>query len=190
MLLLIDNFDSFTYNLVDYFEVIGKKVKVIRNDNQDYQQIIQNNKIDSICISPGPSNPDNAGISLNVINEYKEKLPILGVCLGHQAIIQAFGGKIIKASEPVHGKVFEVLHNGKNIFEAIPSPFKATRYHSLIGEYENFPEELEIIATLEDKKTIMGVAHKKLPIFGVQFHPESIASEYGHEILKNFLENI
>lgn len=186
MILLIDNYDSFTYNLYHYILAAGAlDVKVVRNDKITCEEI-KKLKPEAIVISPGPCTPNEAGISLEVINQFKEKFPILGVCLGHQAIGQAFGGKIIKTN-PMHGKISEVYHENKGIFKNIPSPFKATRYHSLIIERESLPDCLEITAiTKED--VIMAVKHKKFNIHGVQFHPESIASEYGHELIKNFLD--
>jgi anthranilate synthase/aminodeoxychorismate synthase-like glutamine amidotransferase len=186
MILLIDNYDSFTYNLYHYIVADGKiDVKVVRNDKITKSEI-QDLDPDAIVISPGPCTPNEAGMSLEIINEFKEKFPILGVCLGHQAIGQAFGAKIIK-TEPMHGKVSEIYHEGKDIFKNIPSPFKATRYHSLTIEKESLPDCLEVTATTKDG-IIMGIKHKKLNVHGLQFHPESIASECGHDLIKNFLD--
>jgi len=188
MILLIDNYDSFTYNLYHYLIQAGAdEVLVKRNDEISVAQI-KKLKPHGIVLSPGPCTPNEAGICLEIIAKLKGIFPIFGVCLGHQAIGQAFGGKVVK-THPMHGKVSEIFHNGKNIFHGLPSPFKATRYHSLIIEKETCPENLEITAQTKDG-IIMGIADKKLKIFGVQFHPESIASEHGHKIIKNFLENI
>ena len=190
MILLIDNYDSFTYNLYHYIvEAVCKdanqNVLVVRNDKITIAEIKKLNP-QAIVLSPGPCTPDDAGICLKVLEELKGQYPILGVCLGHQAIGQAFGGKIIK-TYPMHGKVSEIYHSGKSVFKNIPSPFKATRYHSLVIEKETCPEDLKITATTKDG-IIMGVAHKKYNIHGVQFHPESIASENGHHLVKNFIE--
>jgi anthranilate synthase component 2 len=190
MILLIDNYDSFTYNLYHYIIESGcTEVKVVRNDKISIDEIKKLNPA-AIVLSPGPCTPDDSGICLDVINNLKDKYPILGVCLGHQVIGQAFGGKVIK-THPMHGKISEVYHDQKsakgNIFKNIPSPFKATRYHSLIIEKETCPKDLEITAYTKDE-TIMGIKHKKYNIHGVQFHPESIASEYGHQLIKNFLD--
>jgi len=186
MILLIDNYDSFTYNLYHYIIAAGKKeVKVARNDKITKNEIVNLNP-EAIVISPGPCNPDKAGISMDVIREFQGKIPILGICLGHQAIGQAFGGKVIK-TEPMHGKISEIYHEEKGIFKNLPSPFKSTRYHSLIVEKETLPDCLEITAQTKDG-IIMGFQHKNFNIHGLQFHPESIASEYGHELIKNFLD--
>jgi anthranilate synthase/aminodeoxychorismate synthase-like glutamine amidotransferase len=188
MILLIDNYDSFTYNLYHYIIEAGcKNVEVVRNDKITIDKIKQLNP-QAIVLSPGPCTPDDAGICLQILEELKEQYPILGVCLGHQAIGQAFGGKVIK-TYPMHGKVSEIYHTNKSVFQNIPSPFKATRYHSLIIEKETCPDDLEITATTKDG-IIMGVMHKKYNIHGVQFHPESIASEHGHHLIKNFIELI
>jgi len=188
MILLIDNYDSFTYNLYHYIiQAGGGEVLVKRNDQISMNEIRDLNP-KAIVLSPGPCSPNDAGICLQVIEQLKEQYPILGVCLGHQAIGQAFGGKIIK-TYPMHGKVSEIYHSGSHIFKDIPSPFKATRYHSLIIEKETCPSDLEITAHTADG-IIMGVAHKKYNIHGVQFHPESIASEYGHQLIKNFIDLI
>jgi anthranilate synthase/aminodeoxychorismate synthase-like glutamine amidotransferase len=188
MILLIDNYDSFTYNLFHYLISAGAKdVLVKRNDKISLEEI-NILKPDAIVLSPGPCSPNEAGICLDIIKNFKGKLPIFGVCLGHQAIGQAFGGKVV-TTYPMHGKVSEVFHQKKNLFKNLPSPIKATRYHSLIIERETCPADLEITATTADG-IIMGIAHKKSKIFGVQFHPESIASEFGHEIIQNFLSEI
>lgn len=187
MILLIDNYDSFTYNLYHYLIQAGEKEVIVkRNDQISIDEIKQLNP-QGIVLSPGPCTPDQAGICLDVIKEFKGKIPILGVCLGHQAIGQAFGGKIIK-TYPMHGKIGEIYHQNNSIlFAGLPSPFKATRYHSLIIEKETCPKNLEITAETKDG-IIMGVEDKELKIFGVQFHPESITSEHGHDIIKNFLK--
>lgn len=184
-ILLIDNYDSFTYNLVHYLEELGASVEVVRNDGITVEEI-ERKKPDGIVISPGPCDPDRAGICLEVIKKLAGKIPILGVCLGHQAIGQAFGGKIVRAAEPMHGKTSQVKHTGKGMFKGLPSPFTATRYHSLVIDPASCPPELEITAQTDDG-TIMAVQHKTYNIHGVQFHPESIASEYGHELLKRWL---
>ncbi len=184
-ILLIDNYDSFTYNLVHYLGDLGATVEVRRNDAVSAAEALA---YKAVIISPGPCDPDRAGVCLEVIKQNKST-PLLGVCLGHQAIGQAYGGKVIRAHEPMHGKTSLVTHNGKGIFKGIKSPFTATRYHSLIVERASFPDVLEITAETADG-TIMGLQHKTLPVFGVQFHPESIASEFGHEMLKNFLDLI
>ena len=185
MFLLIDNYDSFTYNLYHYLGELGAEMVVRRNDKIAVAEAMAL-KPQGIIISPGPCDPDRAGICLDLIGAAKGKIPILGVCLGHQAIGQAFGGKVIRAPLPMHGKVSRVIHRGTDIFEGIPSPFTGTRYHSLVVERDSFPHELEITAETEDG-IVMGLAHRELPIFGVQFHPESIASEHGHRLLANFL---
>lgn len=186
MILLIDNYDSFTYNLVHYLMDEGVEVDVRRNDALTAAEAIAL-KPSKIVLSPGPCDPDKAGVCLDLIKLNAGKTPLLGVCLGHQAIGQAFGGKVIRAPFPMHGKTSQVAHNGKGVFKGIPSPFTATRYHSLIVEKSSLPTCLEVTAESEDG-LIMGLQHKELPIYGVQFHPESIASEYGHEILRNFLK--
>ncbi|AGF46602.1 anthranilate synthase component II [Candidatus Kinetoplastibacterium desouzaii TCC079E] len=185
MLILIDNYDSFTYNLVQYFGELGEEVLVFRNDKITLKEI-SNLKPDHICISPGPCAPSQAGISISTIIEFAGKIPILGVCLGHQSIGEAYGGKIIRSSNIMHGKTVQIQHNQKNIFKNIPSPYTAIRYNSLTIDPSTLPECLEITATTLDGD-IMGVKHKNLQVFGVQFHPESILSEYGYELLQNFL---
>lgn len=188
MLLLIDNYDSFTYNLVHYLGELGADVLVKRNDALDVQSAMAL-RPEMIVLSPGPCDPDQAGICLPLVMAAAEaKIPLLGVCLGHQTIGQAFGGRVVRCHEIVHGKMGAMHHNGKGVFRGLPSPFLATRYHSLVVERETLPECLEVTAWLEDG-TIMGLRHKTLPIEGVQFHPESIASEHGHQLLKNFLDS-
>ena len=185
MLLLIDNYDSFTYNLVHYLGEIGVEVSVHRNDALTTQDTMAMTP-SGIMLSPGPCDPDQAGICLDLVHAAAEtKTPLIGVCLGHQTIGQAFGGKVVRCHEIVHGKMGTMHHNNKSLFEGLPSPFEATRYHSLVVERETLPDCLEITAHLDDG-TIMGLQHKELPIHGVQFHPESIASEHGHEMLRNF----
>lgn len=186
MLLLIDNYDSFTYNLCHYLGEEGAEIKVVRNDTLSVAQALAL-KPQGIVISPGPCDPDKAGICLELITKAAGILPILGVCLGHQAIGQAFGGKVIRAPQPMHGKLSQIIHEGKGIFKGLKSPFTATRYHSLIVERKSLPQCLEITAQTEDG-LIMGLRHKEFLIEGVQFHPESIASEQGHALLRNFLE--
>ena len=189
MLLLIDNYDSFTYNLVHYFGEIGENVVIKRNDEITPQDAIDM-KPDGIVLSPGPCDPHQAGICLALIETAKEtRTPLFGVCLGHQSIGQAFGGRIIRCHEILHGKLGQIGHASKGVFDGLPSPFAATRYHSLIVERESLPQELMITAELDDG-TIMGLKHKYLPIEGVQFHPESIASEYGHKLLCNFTKTL
>ncbi len=186
MLLLIDNYDSFTYNLVHYLGELGEDVAVKRNDELSVDQAMALNP-SAILLSPGPCDPDQAGICLGLIKAAAAAhLPLMGVCLGHQSIGQAFGGKVVRADEIVHGKVGEILHSGKGLFADLPSPFKATRYHSLTVERASLPACLEITAEVDDG-TIMGLSHRELPIHGVQFHPESIATEHGHAMLQNFL---
>lgn len=187
MLLLIDNYDSFTYNLVHYLGELGAEVVVRRNDALDVQQAIGLHP-EVIVLSPGPCDPAAAGICLPLTLAAAEAdLPLLGVCLGHQTIGQAFGGNVVRCHEIVHGKMGQVHHNGKGIFRGLPSPFLATRYHSLVVDRDSLPPELEVTAWLEDG-TIMGLRHREKLIEGVQFHPESIASEHGHQLLRNFLE--
>ncbi len=188
MLLVIDNYDSFTYNLVQYLGELGADMKVIRNDEMSAEEIETALRPEKILISPGPGTPDGAGVSLEVLNRLAEKIPILGVCLGHQAIGQHFGGKVVRAPEPVHGKPVEVSHDGKTIFEGIEGDFTAGRYHSLVVDRESLPECLEISAESPDG-LIMAMRHRTLPVEGVQFHPESILTEHGKVILKNFLKS-
>lgn len=189
-LLMIDNFDSFTYNLVQYFSELGLKVVVKRNHEITLAEI-EELEADYIVISPGPCTPDEAGISLELIEQFAGKTPILGVCLGHQAIAQVFGGKVIKAEKVIHGKTSAIFHASLGVFKDLPAPFNATRYHSLIVEEASLPEDFITTAWTQDKageqEYIMGIKHKSLPLEGVQFHPESILSEHGHQLLKNFL---
>ncbi|MCL5985405.1 MAG: aminodeoxychorismate/anthranilate synthase component II [Actinobacteria bacterium] len=182
---MIDNFDSFTYNLVWYLQVLGDDVAVFRNNVKI--EDIASLWFDRIVISPGPGRPENSGVSIDVINTFAEKLPILGVCLGHQCIVEVYGGKIIRDRKPVHGKVSKIFHDNKGILRGVQNPFLATRYHSLIAESTSLPSCLEITAHTEDG-IIMGIQHKNLKIFGLQFHPESFLTEDGFRIMKNFLE--
>jgi anthranilate synthase component 2 len=187
MLLLIDNYDSFTYNLVHYVGELGAQTRVVRNDALNVQEAMAM-RPDGILLSPGPCDPDQAGICLPLTLAAAEAgIPLLGVCLGHQTIGQAFGGRVIRHSEIVHGKMGQIQHEGKGVFAGLPSPFEATRYHSLVVERSSLPDCLEITAELADG-TIMGLQHRDLPIQGVQFHPESIASQHGHALLQNFLD--
>ena len=189
MLLLIDNYDSFTWNLVHYLGELGAEVVVRRNDALNVQEAMAMRPA-GIVLSPGPCDPDQAGICLALTEAAAETgTPLLGVCLGHQTIGQAFGGRVVRAGEIVHGKLGTMHHAGKGVFAGLPSPFAATRYHSLIVERETLPEALDVTAWLEDG-TIMGLRHRTLPIEGVQFHPESIASEHGHAMLRNFLGTV
>lgn len=187
MLLVIDNYDSFTYNLVQYLGELGAEMRVFRNDEITVDEIENELKPDKILISPGPGTPDDAGVSLEVIKRFGERLPVLGVCLGHQAIGQIFGGRVVRAPMPVHGKPVEILHDGKTIFKGLPQNFEAGRYHSLIVERESLPDCLEISATSPDG-LIMGLRHRRHQIEGVQFHPESILTPEGKKLLRNFLE--
>lgn len=185
MKLLIDNYDSFAYNLVHYLGELGATFTVRRNDTLTADQALALEP-EAIVISPGPCDPDRAGICLDLIRKAAGKVPILGVCLGHQAIGQAFGGRVVRAPVIMHGKLSAIRHKGTGLFEGLPNPFQATRYHSLIVERESLPDCLEITAETEDG-VIMGLAHRRLAVYGVQFHPESIASEHGHRLLRNFL---
>ena len=187
MLLVIDNYDSFTYNLVQYLGEMGAEMRIFRNDEITADAIETDLKPERILISPGPGTPDDAGISLEVIERFAGRLPILGVCLGHQAIGQHFGGKVIRAPEPVHGKPVTVNHDGRSIFAGIPDGFAAGRYHSLVVERDSMPECLEVSATSPDG-LVMAMRHREMPIEGVQFHPESILTENGKTMLRNFLE--
>jgi anthranilate synthase/aminodeoxychorismate synthase-like glutamine amidotransferase len=186
MMLIIDNYDSFTYNLVEYFKILKQKVKVARNDSITIPEIIDL-KPEAIIISPGPCTPTEAGISKKVIRELKADFPILGICLGHQAAAEVFGAEIIKAVEPVHGKISEVVHDGRGVFEKLNTPLKVTRYHSLIVNRANLPEELEISAQTRQGE-IMGIRHKYYSVIGVQFHPEAVLTEQGLKLLDNFLK--
>ncbi len=186
MFLLIDNYDSFVYNLRHYLGELGAEVKVARNDALTVAEALALAP-DAIVMSPGPCDPDRAGICLDLIRQAAGRVPILGVCLGHQAIGQAFGGKVVRAPIPVHGKTSAIHHGGNGIFAGLPSPFRATRYHSLVVERDSLPATLEVTAETEDG-LIMGLAHRELTLLGVQYHPESIASEHGHRMLGNFIQ--
>ncbi len=185
MFVLIDNYDSFTYNLYHYLGEIGADVEVYRNDEISVDELREKNP-DGIILSPGPCTPDDAGICMEIVEKLGQSIPILGVCLGHQSIGQVYGGKVIRAPYLMHGKVSQINHDGKTVFDGFKSPFDATRYHSLIVERDSLPDCLEITSETEDG-IIMGLSHKEHPVHGVQFHPESIASEHGHDILKNFV---
>src|SRR5579863_3083327 len=186
MIVLIDNYDSFTFNLVHFFGDLGADVCVHRNDKISASEVLAADP-DAIVLSPGPCTPREAGICLDLIAKASGKVPLLGVCLGHQAIGDAFGGKVVRAPAPVHGKLSEIRHAGAGIFHGINAPFQATRYHSLVVDRKTMPRELTVTAETDDG-LVMGLAHTKLPTHGVQFHPESIASEHGHLMLKNFLD--
>ena len=190
MVLMIDNYDSFTYNLVQYFGELGEDVRVVRNDDMTLAAL-KKLEPDAIVISPGPCTPNEAGISLEVIDRLAGDVPIFGVCLGHQALGQAFGGKVVRAREITHGKTSMIHHDGKGVFRGVPNPFEATRYHSLIVEESSLPECLEISAWTVDgdgrRDEIMGLRHKTLAVESVQFHPESILTQHGHALLRNFL---
>ena len=192
MLLMIDNYDSFTYNLVQYFGELGEEVTVVRNDQTDVDSI-EHLAPSRIVISPGPGTPDDAGISMKVIERFGGRIPLLGVCLGHQAIGQVYGGRVVHAGVIMHGKTSMICHHDTGVFRRLPNPFEATRYHSLVVERASLPDCLEITAWTDDGKggidEIMGVRHKSLPIEGVQFHPESILTGCGHDLLRNFLES-
>ncbi|MCG1054253.1 aminodeoxychorismate/anthranilate synthase component II [Mycetohabitans sp. B5] len=185
MLLMIDNYDSFTYNLVQYFGELGEQVRTYRNDEITCDEVAALNP-QRICLSPGPSNPQHAGVTLSVIQRFAGRIPMLGICLGHQAIGEAFGGRIVRAKTIMHGKVSEIETDRRGIFADLPHCFKVTRYHSLAIERDTLPDCLEVCAWTDDGE-IMGVRHKTLPIEGVQFHPESILSEHGHALLENFI---
>ncbi|ALP04927.1 TPA: aminodeoxychorismate/anthranilate synthase component II [Clostridioides difficile] len=185
MILMIDNYDSFVYNLVQYIEELGEAVVVKRNNEIKISDIEELNP-EVIVLSPGPCSPKEAGICIDIVEHFKGKKPILGICLGHQTIGHVFGGDIIKAQQPVHGKVYSINHTNKGVFRGLKNPLNVTRYHSLIVDSNTVPKELEITA-ITDKGEIMGIRHKKYLIEGVQFHPEAILSEYGHEMLKNFI---
>jgi len=187
MLLMIDNYDSFTYNLVQYLGELGADVRVMRNDQISVSEIA-NLKPEHIVISPGPCTPNEAGVSVETIQKLGGQFPILGVCLGHQSIGQAYGGKIVRAKQLMHGKTSMIQHGGQGVFAGLPNPFEATRYHSLVIERASVPDVLEVTAWTDDGE-IMGVRHKSLPIEGVQFHPESILTQHGHQLLANFLKN-
>jgi anthranilate synthase component 2 len=185
MLLMIDNYDSFTYNLVQYLGELGEDVRVARNDELTVDEIERMSPA-RVVLSPGPCTPNEAGVCLDLIGRFAGRVPILGVCLGHQAIGQAFGGKVVHAKELMHGKVSRIHHSGAGVFRGLPTPYDATRYHSLAIERASCPADLEVTAWTEDGE-IMGVRHRKLAVEGVQFHPESILTEHGHALLKNFL---
>jgi anthranilate synthase component 2 len=191
MLLMIDNYDSFTYNLVQYFGELGADIRVYRNDEISIADI-EKLAPKQIVISPGPCTPKEAGISVEAIKYFAGKIPLLGVCLGHQSIGEAFGGRVIRAKRVMHGKISAIHHRGQGVFRSLPDPFNATRYHSLVIEQATLPDCLEVTAWTQNPdgsiEEIMGVRHKTLPIEGVQFHPESILTEHGHQLLKNFLE--
>ena len=186
MILVIDNYDSFTYNLVHYLNELGAETVVRRNDKVTVQEALALGA-EAVLLSPGPCTPDEAGICLPLLRAAPETLPVLGVCLGHQAIGQAYGGHVVRAGQLMHGKTSQVSHTGKGVFKDIPSPFTATRYHSLSVRREDLPDVLEVTAWTDDGE-IMGFQHKTRPVHGVQFHPESIATEHGHELLGNFLD--
>jgi anthranilate synthase component 2 len=188
MLLLLDNYDSFTYNLDHYLGELGAEVVVARNDALSVEAALAL-RPDGIVISPGPCDPDRAGISLDLVRAAAGLCPVLGVCLGHQAVAQAFGGRIVRAPSIMHGKLSPIEHDGAGLFEGLPSPFMATRYHSLIAAPDSLPDCLQVTARTADG-VIMGLAHRELPVYGVQFHPESIATEHGHRLLQNFLERV
>lgn len=192
MILMIDNYDSFTYNVVHYLAELGADIKVIRNDEISVEQAIALQP-EKVVISPGPCTPNEAGMSVELIERLAGKVPILGICLGHQSIGQAFGGNIVRAKQVMHGKVSSVFHNGQGVFTGLPSPYTATRYHSLVIDKETLPESLEVTAWTANEQgeidEIMGIRHREFAIEGVQFHPESILSEYGHDLLRNFLES-
>ncbi|MBU5316876.1 aminodeoxychorismate/anthranilate synthase component II [Clostridium bornimense] len=185
MFLMIDNYDSFVYNLVRYFKELDVDIIVKRNDEITIDEI-KNMNLEGIIISPGPKKPKDAKISLDIIYKFKDKIPILGICLGHQAICYGLGGNVVKGKTPVHGKVSKVTHNGKRLFIGLNSPFKVTRYHSLIVDEEILPEGFNIDCKSDDG-VIMGISHKEYPLYGVQFHPEAVLTEYGHDILKNYI---
>ena len=192
-LLMVDNYDSFTFNLVQYFQQLGADVRVVRNDALSVAQIAAL-KPDHIVISPGPGNPDQAGVSLAVIEQLGPQIPLLGVCLGHQAIGQVFGGHVIRAGKIMHGKVSSIRHHGRGVFTGLPDGYTATRYHSLVVDKDRLPDCLEITAWTENAdgsmEEVMGLRHRTLPIEGVQFHPESILTDHGHALLKNFLDGV
>ena len=185
MFLLIDNYDSFTYNLLHFIGELGAEVIVVRNDAVTAEEALEM-RPEGIILSPGPCDPDKAGVCLDLIRSASGKVPLLGVCLGHQAIGQAFGGRVVRAPMPMHGKLSRIGHTGRSVFADLPDPFEATRYHSLVVERETLPDVLEVTAETEDG-VIMGLVHRHAPVHGVQFHPESIASEHGHRLLGNFL---
>lgn len=192
MLLMIDNYDSFTYNVVQYLGELGADVKVVRNDEVTIADI-EKWQPERIVISPGPCTPNESGISLSVVEHFAGKLPLLGICLGHQAIGQVYGGRVVRAEKVMHGKISAIHHTGEGVFRNLPSPFSATRYHSLVVEAASLPDELKVTAWTQhengERAEIMGLRHRSLAIDGVQFHPESILTEHGHKLLQNFLES-
>src|SRR5271170_6063759 len=194
MILVLDNYDSFTYNLVQYLGGLGAEIEVRRNDAITVAEAVaasgKGNRYEKLLLSPGPGVPADAGVMVPLIRALAERIPIFGVCLGHQAIGEAFGGKVIRAPKPMHGKVSEIYHEGRTVFKDLPIPFKATRYHSLIVDRAGHPDCLEVTAITADDGLIMGLSHKTHNTHGVQFHPESIASECGHELIKNFLDRV
>ena len=187
MVLVVDNYDSFTYNLVQYLGELGADVKVVRNDAATVAEVAAMGA-ERIVISPGPGRPEDAGVTMAVIRELGVKTPIFGVCLGHQAMGAVFGGQVVRANVPIHGKTSTIEHNGKGVFSGISEPFLASRYHSLVVSDEGFPKDLEITARTKEDGAIMGLRHRHLPVHGVKFHPESILTGEGHRILRNFLE--
>jgi len=187
MVVVVDNYDSFTYNLVQYLGELGAEVRVMRNDAVGVEEIAAA-RPDHIVVSPGPGRPEEAGVTMDVIRKLGERTPILGVCLGHQAIGAVFGGSVVRAPAPVHGKTSTIEHTGLSVFRGIDGPFVASRYHSLVISDEGFPAELEVTARTSDDRVIMGVRHRRWPVHGVQFHPESILTGEGRHILRNFLE--
>lgn len=193
MILLIDNYDSFTFNLARYFEEIGEQVLVVRNDEVSIADI-EALAPDALVFSPGPCTPDSSGVTLGAIQAFHKKTPMLGVCLGHQAIAQVFGARIVRAEKVMHGKVSRIVHSGKGVFEQLPSTFNVTRYHSLVIEPESLHQDFEIVAWTNGKKNevreVMAIQHKEWPISGVQFHPESLLTEHGHDLLRNFIDNL
>ncbi len=192
LILLIDNYDSFTFNLARYFEEIGEQVLVARNDEVNIAEI-EALAPDALVFSPGPCTPDSSGVTLEAIKAFHKQIPMLGVCLGHQALAQVFGARIVRAEKVMHGKVSRIVHSGKGVFDRLPDMFDVTRYHSLVVEPESLPQDFEIVAWTNVKgrqvKEIMAIQHKKWPISGVQFHPESLLTEYGHDLLRNFIDN-
>ncbi|MCZ2391191.1 MAG: aminodeoxychorismate/anthranilate synthase component II [Acidobacteria bacterium] len=186
MLVIIDNYDSFTYNLVQYLGELGAEMRVIRNDEMDAAAIEHELRPERLLISPGPGTPDDAGVSMSAIGHFSGKIPILGVCLGHQAIGQFFGGKVVRGPEPVHGKPVTISHDGRTLFDGVPQNFNAGRYHSLVVERESLPAVLEISAESPDG-LVMALRHRSLPIEGVQFHPESVLTDHGKKLLQNFM---
>jgi anthranilate synthase component 2 len=187
MIVVVDNYDSFTYNLVQYLGELGAEVKVVRNDAATVAEVAALGP-ERIVISPGPGRPEEAGITMAVIRELGTKTPVFGVCLGHQAMGAVFGGKVVRANVPMHGKTSTIEHNSRGVFTGISGPFQASRYHSLVVAEEGFPAELEVTARTKEDHAIMGLRHRQLPVHGVQFHPESILTGEGHRILRNFLE--